>query len=108
MLERPDTGERALLVHIKARDPRLTADLIEFKELAMSAGAEVIDVVIANLDSPDAKFLLGTGKVAEIKQLIAPLNIELVLVNHDLSGSQERNLEKELNCRVVDRTGETQ
>jgi GTP-binding protein HflX len=108
LLERPDTGERALLVHIKARDPRLTADLIEFKELAMSAGAEVIDVVIANLDSPDAKFLLGTGKVAEIKQLIAPLNIELVLVNHDLSGSQERNLEKELNCRVVDRTGETQ
>lgn len=105
MLERPETGERALLIHIKARDPRLTADLVEFKELAMSAGAEVVDIVIANLDSPDAKFLLGSGKVAEIKQLISPLNIQIVLVNHDLSGSQERNLERELNCRVVDRTG---
>ncbi len=105
MLDRPETGERALLVHIKARDPRLTADLVEFNELALSAGAVVIDTVIAKLDNPDAKFLIGSGKVAEIKQLIAPLNIELVLVNHDLTGSQERNLERELNCRVVDRTG---
>lgn len=105
MLERPETGERALLVHTKARDPRLTADLIEFKELALSAGATVVEVVIAKIDSPDAKFLLGSGKVAEIKQLIAPLNIELVLVNHDLSASQERNLEEEFKCRVVDRTG---
>lgn len=105
MLERPEAGERALLIHIKARDPRLTADLLEFKELALSAGAIVVDAVIANLDNPDAKFLLGSGKVAEIKQLIAPLNVELVLVNHDLSASQERNLEQEWKCRVVDRTG---
>lgn len=105
MLDRPETGERALLVHIKARDPRLTADMLEFKELAMSAGAIIIDTVVANLNDPDAKFLLGSGKVAEIAQLIAPLNIELVLVNHDLSASQERNLEQEWKCRVVDRTG---
>lgn len=105
MLERPETGERALLVHIKARDPRLTADLVEFKELALSAGAIVAETMIAKLDNPDAKFLLGSGKVAEIKQLIAPLNIELILINHDLSASQERNLEQEWNCRVVDRTG---
>lgn len=105
MLERPDTGERALLVHIKARDPRLTADLLEFKELALSAGAKVIEIIIANIDNPDARYLLGSGKVAQIKEFIAPLNIELVLINHDLSGSQERNLEQELKCRVVDRTG---
>src|SRR5579862_3251528 len=104
-IERPETGERALLVHIKARDPRLTADLLEFRELALSAGAIVADAVTANLDKPDAKFLLGSGKVAEIKQLIAPLHIALVLINHDLSASQERNLEEEWKCRVVDRTG---
>ncbi|HSX21093.1 MAG TPA: ribosome rescue GTPase HflX [Gammaproteobacteria bacterium] len=105
MLERPDTGERVLLVHVKARDPRLNADLVEFKELALSAGAIVIDTVTASRDNPDAKFMLGTGKVEEIKQLIAPINIDLVLVNHDLSASQERNLEQEWKCRVVDRTG---
>lgn len=105
MLERPEVGERALLVHVKGRDPRLTADLLEFKELALSAGAKVIDIVIANLDNPDAKFLIGSGKVVEIKQLIGADDIDLVLLNHDLSGSQQRNLEKELNCRVVDRTG---
>lgn len=105
MLERPETGERALLIHIKARDPRLTADLIEFRELALSAGATVIDTIISNRDTPDPKFFLGTGKVAEIKQLLHSLQIELILVNHDLSASQERNLEQELQCRVVDRTG---
>lgn len=105
MLDRPAAGERALLVHLKARDPRLNADLIEFRELAMSAGANVIDTVIANRNNPDAKFLIGTGKVAEIKQLIVSLDIELLLINHDISASQERNLEEELKCRVVDRTG---
>lgn len=105
MLERPETGERALLVHLKARDPRLTADLLEFKELALSAGAEVIETMVCNSDSPNPKFLLGTGKVDEIKQLVTNSNIELVLVNHTLSPAQERNLEQELKCRVVDRTG---
>lgn len=105
MLERPEAGERALLVHIKARDPRLTADLVEFKELALSAGAFVVDTVISNRDVPDPKFLLGTGKVAEIKLLIKTQDINIVLFNHDLSASQERNLEEELQCRVVDRTG---
>lgn len=105
MLERPEAGERALLVHIKARDPRLTADLVEFRELALSAGAIVVDSIISNRDTPDPKFLLGTGKVAEIKILVNTQNIDLILINHDLSASQQRNLEQELQCRVVDRTG---
>ncbi len=105
MLERPEAGERALLVHIKARDPRLTADLVEFRELALSAGAIVVDSIISNRDTPDPKFLLGTGKVAEIKILVNDQNIGLILINHDLSASQQRNLEQELQCRVVDRTG---
>jgi GTP-binding protein HflX len=105
LLERPDTGERALLVHLKARDPRLTADLCEFRELALSAGAEIIATIVGSSDSPNPKFLLGVGKVAEVKELVAAQNIDLILVNHTLSATQERNLEEECNCRVVDRTG---
>ena len=105
MLERPETGERALLVHIKARDPRLTADLYEFRELALSAGAIIVDSIVSHRDIPDPKYYLGSGKVAEIKQLVISLQIQLLLVNHELSPSQERNLEEELQCRVVDRTG---
>ncbi len=105
MLDRPESGERALLVHIKAKDPRLTADLVEFRELALSAGAIVCDTVISHRDVPDPKYFLGSGKVAEIKQLVNAQNIDLLLVNHELSPSQERNLEQELQCRVVDRTG---
>lgn len=105
MLERPETGERALLVHLKARDPRLTADLCEFRELALSAGAEVIDTITGSCDSPNPKFLLGLGKVAEVRDLVAAKNIEIILVNHTLSPTQERNLEEECKCRVVDRTG---
>jgi len=105
LLERPETGERALLVHIKARDPRLTADLYEFRELALSAGAIIVDSIVSHRDIPDPKYYLGSGKVAEIKQLVISLQIQLLLVNHELSPSQERNLEEELQCRVVDRTG---
>lgn len=105
MLDRPDTGERALIVHLKARDPRLTADLFEFRELALSAGAEIVGTIIGNSDSPNPKFLLGTGKVAEVQEFVAANNIEIILVNHTLSATQERNLEEECKCRVVDRTG---
>ncbi len=105
MLDRPETGERALLVHLKARDPRLTADLCEFRELALSAGAEVIDTITANSDRPNPKFLIGTGKVDEVQQLVAAQKIDVILVNHSLSATQERNLEEACKCRVVDRTG---
>lgn len=102
--ETPNDRERALLIHNKARDPRHNPDLVEFRELAFAAGAEVIDTIISHREPPDPKFFLGAGKVEELKQLVAANNIDLLLVNHDLSPSQERNLEKELGCRVVDRT----
>lgn len=98
------TLERALLVHIKARDPRITADITEFKELAISAGAEIVDILISSREHPDPKFLIGTGKVQEIKDVLSNFPADVVLFNHELSASQERNLERELKCRVVDRT----
>jgi GTP-binding protein HflX len=102
--ETPNSSERALLIHNKARDPRDNPDLVEFRELAMAAGAEVIDTIISHKEPPDPKFFLGAGKVAELKQLVEANSIDLLLVNHDLTPSQERNLEKELGCRVIDRT----
>lgn len=105
MFERPQQGERALLVHLKFRDPRQTASLQEFRELAKTAGAELIESVVCRRDLPDPKYLIGKGKLTEIQATIEAEKIELVLFNHALTPSQERNLEKFFKCRVVDRTG---
>lgn len=105
MFERRKTGERALLVNIKFRDPRQTPDFAEFKELAISAGAVVIATISTKRDPPDPKYLLGKGKAEEIAMQIQTEQIELVLVNYTLTPSQERNLEQLFSCRVLDRTG---
>jgi len=77
----------------------------EFEELARSAGAEPLAVLTTVRPRPDPRFLVGSGKVDELHDLVKQLEAELVLVNHALSPSQERNLEKQLECRVLDRTG---
>jgi GTPase len=105
LFERPSSGERTLLVHLKLRNPSFTADLCEFRELAISAGAVVVDTVISSVHNLDPKSLIGKGKVEEIHAMVLALDINLVLFNHDLTPTQERNLEKTLQCRVLDRTG---
>jgi GTP-binding protein HflX len=77
----------------------------EFDELARSAGAEPLAALTTVRPRPDPRFLIGSGKVDELHDLVRQLDAELVLVNHALSPSQERNLEKHLECRVLDRTG---
>ncbi|MCL9683133.1 ribosome rescue GTPase HflX [Legionella maioricensis] len=105
MFERPQGGERAILVQLAV--PGIDADeaLAEFKELALSASAEILDCVLGTRATPDAKYYVGKGKAEEIGQLVKALDAELVLVNHELSPSQERNLERLFECRVVDRSG---
>ncbi len=103
MFERPDAGERAILVHLDLYAGQ--EDLLELKELARSAGAEPVSVVKGSRHRPDPKFFIGSGKLIELEQLIADLNADIVLVNHPLSPSQERNLEKALGIRVIDRNG---
>ena len=105
MFERPQGGERAVLVQLAL--PGVDADkaLQEFEELALSANAEILDCVLGTRATPDAKYYLGKGKAEEIAQLVKTLDAELVLVNHELSPSQERNLERLFECRVVDRSG---
>lgn len=103
MFDRPDSGERAILVHLTLRAGQ--EDLYELKELAKTAGAEPVHVVTGSRQRPDPKFFVGSGKLEEIKSEIAFHEADIVLVNHVLSPSQERNLEEALGVRVVDRNG---
>lgn len=105
LFERPDSGERAVLVHLDLRREDERENLGEFQELVLSAGGDPVAFVGGHRDAPHAKFFVGSGKVDEIKQLVELHEAELVLFNHALSPSQERNLEAELKCRVLDRTG---
>lgn len=105
MFERPRSGERAVLVHVDFPGEREPEDLQEFSDLATSAGAAPVAVVTATRPSPDPKYFVGSGKAEEIRDAVAEHKAEVVLFNHSLSPSQERNLEKLFQCRVLDRTG---
>ncbi|MCW8922085.1 MAG: GTPase HflX [Gammaproteobacteria bacterium] len=105
MFERADIGERAILVHMDVQDEVHREDLDEFKELVTSAGAEIIEVVTTSRNRPEVKYFVGSGKAKEIAELVRQHEAELVLFNHALTPSQERNLESVLQCRVLDRTG---
>ena len=103
--ERPDVGERAILVHLKLNSESEPEDPREFEELVISAGGDPVEFVTGSRQSPNAKIFVGTGKLEEIGNLVRSRDAEIVIFNHNLSPSQERNLEAELKCRVLDRTG---
>ncbi len=105
MIDRPQGGERAILVQLALPGTAADAALAEFNELATSAGAEVLGCVLSSRIAPEAKYFIGLGKAEEIHAKVQELGAELVLVNHALSPSQERNLERLLECRVLDRSG---
>jgi len=94
-----------VLVHLDMRAERQDEDLEEFRLLAGSAGVETVAVVRGARQRPDPKFFAGTGKVEEIRGLVEAQAAEVVLFNHALTPAQERNLERALQCRVLDRTG---
>ena len=103
MFERPGAGERAVLVHLTLQAGQ--EDLSELKELAKSAGTDPIFVLTGSRRAPDARYFIGTGKLDELREIVKSEKADIVLFNHALSPSQERNLEKELAVRVVDRNG---
>ncbi len=78
--------------------------LAEFRELAASAGAEIVGEFVQRRDRPDPATLLGIGKLQEIAGAVASSQADLVLIDHELSPSQQRNIEKEVDARVIDRT----
>ncbi len=105
MFERPRSGERTILVHVDfpgAADPE---DLLEFTDLARSAGARPVATITASRSAPEPRYYVGSGKAEEIRARLNAEQAELVIFNHELSPSQERNLEKLLQARVLDRTG---
>src|SRR5438874_10027964 len=104
MLDRPEGGDRALLVEIDFGDGDLPERLDELKALALSAGATVTEVITARRAKPDPALFAGSGKVAEIAARRIDTGADVVIFDHALSGAQQRNLERALDCRVVDRT----
>ncbi|MFO7530783.1 MAG: ribosome rescue GTPase HflX [Marinobacter sp.] len=105
MFERPDVGERAVLVHIDFTAYEDSEDLEEFRELVTSAGVEPVTVISGSRKQPSPRLFVGEGKLEEIRDAIVAFEADVVLFNHALSPSQERNIERELKCRVLDRTG---
>ncbi|GAA3897890.1 GTPase HflX [Halomonas cibimaris] len=103
--ERPDAGETAVLVHVDFPDEHAREDPGEFLELVRSAGAVAATLLTASRSRPDTRTFIGSGKLVELRAMLVAHQAELVIFNHGLSPSQQRNLEGELNCRVLDRTG---
>ena len=105
LFERSRRGEHALLIQPHAGGPPAEGALEEFSELTRSAGASVAAVLTAKIDRPNPATLIGSGKLEEVKAACEATGADLVLVTHALTPVQERNLEKALERRVVDRTG---
>ncbi len=105
MFDRPGRGERAVLVGVGIGRPVDPADIEEFRALAGSAGTDCAGVVLATRPRPDPKYFVGSGKAEEIKACAEEAQADVVLVDRTLSPSQERNLEKLVGRRVIDRNG---
>ena len=104
--EKDGGGERAVLIHLNlSSGANDSEELAEFRELALSAGATPVAEISSARRTPDAKYLIGTGKAEEVRLCVEREKADLVLVDYALAPSQERNLEKLLQCRVLDRTG---
>ena len=103
MFERPGSGSQAVLVSLDFGDPDFAESTEELVQLATSAKVSVLDIVKGKRVRPDPAFFAGRGKVEEIAALLARTGARLVIFNHELSPAQERNLEKRLACRVIDR-----
>ena len=104
MIERPAAGERAVIVQLDFGQFDIEDQIEEVRLLVESAGGLALAEVRGKRHSPDPKTFAGKGKVEEIAAMLAAVSADLVIFNHELSPAQQRNLERELKCRVVDRT----
>ena len=105
MFDRYEAGEHAVLVHIDFSDDSSKEDLLELQLLVNSAGVNVADVVTGSRKVPHTRYFVGSGKAEEIANTVRANDADVVIFNHSLSPSQERNLEQLCKCRVLDRTG---
>jgi len=105
LFERPQSGERAVLIHAGVDGAPDKPEREEFRELALSAGADVVGELTSMRRKPDPRYFIGKGKLEELTELVRATDAELVISSAPLSPSQERNLERQLECRVLDRAG---
>lgn len=105
MFDRYAAGEQAVLVHVDFADENSREDLVELQLLVSSAGVNAVDVVTGSRQTPKARYFVGSGKAQEIANAVRANQADVVIFNHSLSPSQERNLEQLCQCRVLDRTG---
>ncbi|WJG09792.1 ribosome rescue GTPase HflX [Aliiglaciecola sp. LCG003] len=105
MFDRYEAGEQAVLVHIEFSDESSKEDLDELQMLVSSAGVNAVDVITGSRQAPHPKYFVGSGKAEEIANAVRANEADVVIFNHPLSPSQERNLEALCKCRVLDRTG---
>jgi GTP-binding protein HflX len=105
MLDRPAGTDAVILVSIDFNEPDYAESLYELRQLVTTAGLRVTGTVEAKRSVPDAKLFVGSGKAEELKAMLQASETALVAFNHDLSPSQQRNLERFLEARVIDRTG---
>lgn len=104
MFDRYQAGEQAVLVHVDFPDENAREDLQEFEMLVSSAGVTELTVVKGKRNKPHTKFFVGSGKVEEIAEAVRLFDANVILFNHTLSPSQEKNVEAFCQCRVIDRT----
>ncbi|WP_026376691.1 ribosome rescue GTPase HflX [Aestuariibacter salexigens] len=105
MFDRYEAGEHSVLVHIDFPDESSKEDLHELQMLVSSAGVNAVDIVTGARSAPHPKYFVGSGKAEEIAHAVKATGANVVIFNHALSPSQERNLEALCKCRVIDRTG---
>jgi GTP-binding protein HflX len=103
MFDRPGNGTAAVLVSLDFGEAGYAEGVQEISELAASAGVNARALVGGRRERPDPALFAGKGKVEEVARTLAATGAHLAIFNHELSPAQERNLERELDCRVVDR-----
>jgi GTP-binding protein HflX len=105
MFERPSGGDAAIMVSVDFGDNDYEESLNELRQLSISAGLSIRGTIEGKRATPDAKLFIGSGKADELAQMMQASESNIAVFNHDLSPSQQRNLERLLKARVVDRTG---
>lgn len=104
LFDRFQAGEQAILVHLDFPDENAREDLQEFEMLVSSAGINSLEVITGKRNTPHTKYFVGSGKAEEIADAVRCFEANVILFNHSLSPSQEKNIEALCQCRVVDRT----
>lgn len=105
MFDRYEAGELAVLVHVDFSDESNREDINELQMLVASAGVKAVEVISCSRQTPRARYFVGSGKAEEIANAVQANQADVIIFNHSLSPSQERNLEQLCKCRVLDRTG---